>query len=214
MAAASKVNAGLLAVLLPGAAIIFFSNLDSSHQDQYKWLILRNVILAGAISLLTFRVLQPYAFSAPGFLTQSPLVALQGGPSGITTLYRLGAKSEMVGQPKGVERFKRRRFNFSAGNPMGTPADLFRLAESHHLGVGVTAGDPRLVRIHLDGDPHLKGHMETIFAVVGLDIDLFSMAIHQLHPQHALPDAGLPDPGDYRSLDDLLDLEGGKTKRS
>jgi YYY domain-containing protein len=83
MATASKVNAGLLAILLPGAAIIFFSNLDASHKDQYKWLILRNVILAGAISLLTFRILQPYAFSAPGFLTQSPLAALQGGPSGL-----------------------------------------------------------------------------------------------------------------------------------
>ena len=83
MAAASKVNAGLLAILLPGGAMIFFSNLDADHQNQQKWLILRNVLLAGAISVLTFRVLQPYAFSAPGFLTQSPLIALQGGPSGL-----------------------------------------------------------------------------------------------------------------------------------
>ncbi len=83
MAAASKVNAGLLAVLLPAAAFILFRNMDSTRQDQYKWLILRNVILAGVVSLLVFRVLQPYAFSAPGFLTQSLAEAFQSGPGGL-----------------------------------------------------------------------------------------------------------------------------------
>ena len=95
MATASKVNAGLLAILLPAAAFILFRNMDSIRQGQYKWLILRNVILAGVISLFIFRVLQPYAFSAPGFLTQTLADAAQNGPTGVLRYIGLGTESEM-----------------------------------------------------------------------------------------------------------------------
>lgn len=83
MAAASKVNAGLLAVLLPAAAWIFYCGLDEEQKNQNGWLIVRNVILAGVISILTFRVLQPYAFSASGFLTGGALPTLGEGLNGI-----------------------------------------------------------------------------------------------------------------------------------
>jgi len=83
MATASKVNAGLLAFLLPVAAWIYYSGLNPEQQKGQKWILLRNVILAGAISLWTFRILQPYAFSAPGFLTGSFIQSFQNGFSGI-----------------------------------------------------------------------------------------------------------------------------------
>lgn len=71
LAAASKINAVVIAALLP-IAVIFsdFGNLRKLSTEK-KLVILRNLFLAGLLSLITFRIFQPYAFKGPGFINIS-----------------------------------------------------------------------------------------------------------------------------------------------
>jgi len=63
MATASKINAVSLALLLPLVELVRFN-----REDKFKvGSAILKVGFAGAISFLTFRVLQPYAFTGPGF---------------------------------------------------------------------------------------------------------------------------------------------------
>ncbi len=67
MAVASKVSAAPLAVLLPLAAWIPLSKLNKEEQKKEWPLLLRNLVVAAVVSLVVFRIFQPYAFSGPGF---------------------------------------------------------------------------------------------------------------------------------------------------
>ena len=67
MAVASKINAGLIAVLLPLAAGVWWSRLPEDQKERQAWIIVRNLVIAAVISLLVFRIFQPYAFMGPGF---------------------------------------------------------------------------------------------------------------------------------------------------
>lgn len=67
MAVASKVNAGLIAILLPLAAWIWWNQLPEEDKEKQFWILLRNLVLAALISLVVFRIFQPYAFMGPGF---------------------------------------------------------------------------------------------------------------------------------------------------
>lgn len=62
MATACKINAVSLAILLPLVETIRFY-----RKEKKPLQILRELGVAAAVSFLTFRVLQPYAFSGPGF---------------------------------------------------------------------------------------------------------------------------------------------------
>ncbi len=63
MATASKINAVSLALLLPLVELVRFN-----REDKFKvGSAILKVAFAGVISFLTFRVLQPYAFTGPGF---------------------------------------------------------------------------------------------------------------------------------------------------
>jgi YYY domain-containing protein len=67
MAVASKINAAPVAAVLPAALLIHLARLKPSQRQEQ---LLRAVIylcLAAFVSLLVFRLLQPYAFSGPGF---------------------------------------------------------------------------------------------------------------------------------------------------
>lgn len=68
MATASKINAVSLALLLPLVEMARYLRTDNrdDHFDLVQIVVL--VAFAAIISLLTFRVLQPYAFKGPGFL--------------------------------------------------------------------------------------------------------------------------------------------------
>ena len=67
LAAASKINAVVIAFLLPMAIILKDEKWLSNFASE-KWKIrFRHMFLAGVISIITFRIFQPYAFSGPGF---------------------------------------------------------------------------------------------------------------------------------------------------
>lgn len=68
MAMASKVSIWPLALLLPLAAFLFYKKINSPKRDEFIPILLRNLVLAGIIAFLTFRIFQPYAFMGPGFL--------------------------------------------------------------------------------------------------------------------------------------------------
>lgn len=63
MATASKINAVSLALLLPLVELVRFNR----EEDFKVGKSILKMAFAGVISFLTFRVLQPYAFTGPGF---------------------------------------------------------------------------------------------------------------------------------------------------
>ncbi|MBI9046462.1 MAG: phospholipid carrier-dependent glycosyltransferase [Anaerolineaceae bacterium] len=72
MAVSSKISSFPIFILLPGAALInYFSFRPEDRKTQWS-LILRNLIIAGIISIIVFRIFQPYAFSGPGFFGLKP----------------------------------------------------------------------------------------------------------------------------------------------
>ncbi len=72
MAAASKINAVAIAVVLPGAAMLYWLRLDADERERQLGVITLLVVLGGVVSFLSFRVFQPYAFSGPGFFGIKP----------------------------------------------------------------------------------------------------------------------------------------------
>lgn len=72
MAVASKVNAAPLALLLPAALLIRYSRSGSNELQERSLEILGCLVVAGVVSLLIFRIFQPYAFSGPGFFGLKP----------------------------------------------------------------------------------------------------------------------------------------------
>ncbi|MBT3389387.1 MAG: hypothetical protein HN413_03170, partial [Chloroflexi bacterium] len=72
MAVASKINAIPVALALPVAAALYFLRLSVEERQQQAGRILSYVALAGLVSILTFRIFQPYAFSGPGFFGMLP----------------------------------------------------------------------------------------------------------------------------------------------
>ncbi len=72
MAVASKINAVAVAVVLPLAAGLYWLRLSDAEREKQFSQILLFVILAAVVSVVTFRVFQPYAFSGPGFFGFKP----------------------------------------------------------------------------------------------------------------------------------------------
>ncbi|MBC8496242.1 MAG: hypothetical protein H8D37_01145, partial [Chloroflexi bacterium] len=72
MAVASKINAAPVAVVLPGAALLYLLRLSPAERERELTRVILYVVLAGVVSILTFRIMQPYAFSGPGFFGVKP----------------------------------------------------------------------------------------------------------------------------------------------
>ena len=72
MAMASKINAAVLALMLPGAFLIRYFMYDRDRKLDTNYLALISVLLvAGGLATITsFRIFQPYAFSGPGLNPQ------------------------------------------------------------------------------------------------------------------------------------------------
>ena len=66
-ATASKINAVVIAVVLPLVELIRYLRMDNKVRDDEIILIIRNLSVAAILSFLVFRVGQPYAFNGPGF---------------------------------------------------------------------------------------------------------------------------------------------------
>jgi YYY domain-containing protein len=67
LAVASKINAAPMAIALPIAMIIYLVRLPTWERESRLFRLIAYLTLAGLLSLLVFRLLQPYAFSGPGF---------------------------------------------------------------------------------------------------------------------------------------------------
>lgn len=72
MAVASKINTALVAFTLPAAMCIVFARTPAQEREKYLSHWFAYLALAAFISLLVFRLLQPYAFSGPGFFGLKP----------------------------------------------------------------------------------------------------------------------------------------------
>jgi len=72
LAASSKINSIVISILLPIAALIKHPIIFNKSKDSAKtFIIFRNLLGAGVISIFVFRFFQPYAFSGPGFFDLS-----------------------------------------------------------------------------------------------------------------------------------------------
>ncbi|MFN2145397.1 MAG: ArnT family glycosyltransferase, partial [Anaerolineales bacterium] len=72
MAVSSKLNTVPVAMVLPLAVWVRISRLPREERMDAAWHASGHVILAAVVSLITFRIFQPYAFSGPGFLGVLP----------------------------------------------------------------------------------------------------------------------------------------------
>ena len=72
MAMSSKLNALPVAIVLPAAVLLRIMAFPKDKRWQSFLEAIWYLILAGLISFLVFRILQPYAFSGPGFFSIKP----------------------------------------------------------------------------------------------------------------------------------------------
>ena len=132
MAVASKINAAAAALLLPAAALVwFYKTAEESRQDGV-WLVIRNLVLGAVVSLITFRIFQPYAFNGPGFF------GIGLNPDWVETMKSLAAQtSGDVDFPPALQ-WARRPLWFSGMNMIlwGLGLPLGILAWGGFLGMG------------------------------------------------------------------------------
>ena len=69
MATASKINAVSLALLLPLVELARYLRMEDRSENFDLLKVIIPVAVAGLVSIVTFRMLQPYAFSGPGFIS-------------------------------------------------------------------------------------------------------------------------------------------------
>lgn len=110
MALASKVSIYALAFLLPVAAVVYFSKLSKESRSAEFGIILRNLAIAGALALITFRIFQPYAFMGPGFF------GVKINPGWIASLKELKVISSGVVDVPYALQWARRPITFAATN--------------------------------------------------------------------------------------------------
>ncbi len=87
MAVASKINAAVAAVMLPAAALVWFFRQPEEKRDEVVGKVVVNLMLGAVVSLLTFRIFQPYAFKGPGFFGMLP------NPAWVETIKQLAAQT-------------------------------------------------------------------------------------------------------------------------
>lgn len=110
LAMASKVNTAPIAILLPAAWLVRWFKFKHEQQQSLIPLIVRDLLVGGVIAFLTFRILQPYAFSGPGFFGIIP------NPNWISNLKELAIQtSGEVDFPPALQ-WARRPVTFSLQN--------------------------------------------------------------------------------------------------
>lgn len=144
-ATASKINAVVLALILPLVELMRYLALDPDDRQDALLPILRNLIVAGILSFITFRIGQPYAFKGPGFfnfgISSEWWSSLQN--------LRVQASGDVDFPP--ALQWARRPITFSGENlarwGLGLPLGLF--AGFSYLGMGWQILRKKDWRIHL-----------------------------------------------------------------
>ncbi|HSN93562.1 MAG TPA: DUF2298 domain-containing protein [Anaerolineaceae bacterium] len=111
MATASKVNAVTLALLLP--LVIYARYLKAKSEGIEFDAYLRTfglLTLAGVVSFVTFRVLQPYAFSGPSFFN------FNLNPKWLANMQELAAAAKGLSDSPPALQWARRSFFFASSN--------------------------------------------------------------------------------------------------
>lgn len=72
LAAASKINAAVVSILLPVVVLLKEPEIIKRIHKKKVLRILCNLFIAAFFSILIFRIFQPYAFSGPGFFNINP----------------------------------------------------------------------------------------------------------------------------------------------
>ena len=72
MAVASKINAVLMAIALPIAMLVGLLRLPAKERQKRGLQAFAYLAMAAVVSVLVFRICQPYAFSGPGFFGLKP----------------------------------------------------------------------------------------------------------------------------------------------
>ncbi|MFC1879249.1 DUF2298 domain-containing protein [Chloroflexota bacterium] len=72
MAVASKLNAAPMALMLPAAMLVGLYKTPAKERAQRGRQAFAFLVLAAVVSVLVFRIFQPYAFSGPGFFGLKP----------------------------------------------------------------------------------------------------------------------------------------------
>ena len=87
MGLASKINAAPVVIALLLGAFVCLITIKKRSRYEQSTLLFAYLVLAGVVSLLTFRLLQPYAFSGPGFF------GLKINPAWIANIKELRAQT-------------------------------------------------------------------------------------------------------------------------
>ena len=158
-ATASKINAAVAAVLLPAAILLSDPNTAFKLSDN-RWKIrLRNLAVAGVLSLIVFRIFQPYAFSGPGFFNFSL------NPKWINNLKELSALSSGLSNYPPSLQWARRSIFFPIKNLV-------------IWGMGVSFGVSFIIGLFMMGGEIIKGEWKRYGLLVGWNvIYLFWQAI-------------------------------------
>ena len=145
-ALSSKITAYPLAFVLPAAFIIRYFNIHFTDKDEYaRQLFIKKaicyLILGGFISILTFRIFQPYAFKGPGFFGVLP------NPAWVENIKEQRNQSTGdVDFPPALQ-WARRSFTFSGKNltlwGLGLPLGLLAWAGFIWMGWRSLRGDWR-----------------------------------------------------------------------
>jgi hypothetical protein len=72
MATASKINAAPVALVLPAAVLVRLARLTPEQRNKYMLDAFSYLVTAAVVSLVVFRIFQPYAFSGPSFFNILP----------------------------------------------------------------------------------------------------------------------------------------------
>jgi len=151
LAAASKINAVVAAVLLPAAILLSDRNIPYNLSD-FKWKTrLRNLIVAGILSLIVFRLFQPYAFSGPGFLNFSL------NPKWINNLKELRALSSGLSNYPPSLQWTRRSV-------------LFPITNMIVWGMGLSFGLMSIIGLFMMGGKLIKGEWKRFGLLMGWNI--------------------------------------------
>jgi len=150
-AAASKINAAVAAVLLPTAILLSDTNTAFKLSDN-KWKIrMRNLAVAGILSLIVFRIFQPYAFSGPGFFNFSL------NPKWINNLKELSALSSGLSNYPPSLQWTRRSIFFPIKNMV-------------IWGMGVLFGVLSIIGLFVMGGKVIKGEWKHYGLLVGWNL--------------------------------------------